>query len=89
MSSTTSLNNKFKVFVTQPIPAEAVSILLNDKAIDLHVNQTTPLSRCELLECVRDCDALFCTLNEKVDKELLDAGKERLKVSFNFNFKTS
>ena len=39
------------------------------------------MSRGKLLESVRDCDALFCTLNEKIDKEVLDAaGRESLKI---------
>ncbi len=71
----------YKVFVTQPIPKEAKDIMLENK-LELTINDTTPLSRNKLIESVRNCDALFCTLNEKIDKELLDQAGGNLKVDY-------
>ena len=72
---------KFNVFVTQPIPKEAVDILERDNQINLKINTRTPLARKDLIESVVNCDALFCTLNEKIDKEVLDAaGRDKLKI---------
>ena len=70
---------QYKVFVTQPIPKEASDIMLENK-IELVINNTTPLSREKLIDSTKNCDALFCTLNEKIDKELLDKAGEKLKV---------
>lgn len=73
-------NQQFKVFVTQPIPDEAIEILNSNKSINLFINDQTPLSREKLLNSVVDCDAIFCTLNEKIDSELLDKAGKKLKV---------
>lgn len=77
--STLSKNNKFKIFVTQPIPEQAKQILEENK-IEFHINETLPLSRTKLLEAVKGCDGLFCTLNEKIDKELIEQAGIDLKV---------
>lgn len=74
-----SNSNRFKVFVTQPIPDQALKIL-QDANLDIQINQEIPLKRDTLLESVEQIDALFCTLNEKIDKELLDKAGNRLKV---------
>jgi phosphoglycerate dehydrogenase-like enzyme len=68
-----------KVFVTQPIPQIALK-MLQDENLEVIVNEEVPLSREALLAGVRDIDALYCTLNEKIDAELLDAAGIRLKV---------
>jgi glyoxylate/hydroxypyruvate reductase len=73
-------SNRLKVFVTQPIPVEAIELLNSNKSIDLFINDQLPLSREKLLNSVVDCDALFCTLNEKIDNELLDKAGSKLKV---------
>lgn len=78
-SSKMSLHQNFKVFITQPIPKEAVQYL-KSKNIDFTINEITPLSREKLLDSVRNVDALFCTLNEKIDKKLLDTAGPNLKV---------
>jgi lactate dehydrogenase-like 2-hydroxyacid dehydrogenase len=71
----------YKVFVTQPIPKEASDIMLENK-LELTINDTTPLSWKKLIDSVRNCDALFCTLNEKIDKELLEQAGGNLKVDY-------
>ena len=78
-SSNASDSHRFRVFVTQPIPNEALKIL-TDNNIDAIVNERTPLSRDVLLESVKNIDGLFCTLNEKINGELLDSAGSKLKV---------
>lgn len=73
-----------KVFVTQPIPNEALQILQASN-LDVSINTNIPLKREVLLKGVKDVDALFCTLNEKIDKDLLDAAGSSLKVYFQRN----
>ena len=76
-----TLNNKkqFKVFVAQPIPSEALQIL-QENNLDVTINTKTPLDRETLLKSVQNIDALFCTLNEKINVELLDEAGQQLQV---------
>lgn len=66
--------NNMKVFVTQPIQDNVKEFLKSHK-VDLVINEQLPLTRSKFLESVVDCDGLFCTLNEKIDGELLDAAQ--------------
>jgi tRNA nucleotidyltransferase (CCA-adding enzyme) len=79
--STSSSNKRFKVYVTQPIPNEAMEIL-KENDLDVNLNETTPLDRNTLLKSVKNIDALFCTLNEKINSELLNEAGDQLKVGF-------
>ncbi|RNA31918.1 glyoxylate reductase hydroxypyruvate reductase-like [Brachionus plicatilis] len=74
-----SSSSKYKVFVTQSIPKEAESILTSNN-VELVVNQKTPLERGILLENVKNKDGLFCTLNEKIDQQVLQTAGLNLKV---------
>ena len=82
-TSTKMSNKKFKVFVTQPIPKQDIDIMESNN-IELTINEKTPLDRNILLGSVKNCDALFVTLNEKIDKQVLDSCGENLKVVFLF-----
>ncbi len=62
---------KPKVFITQPIPDQAFEIL-DSKGLNLVINKQLPLTREIFLNSVQDCDALYCTLNEKIDTEVLN-----------------
>ncbi len=68
----------YKIFITQPIP-EGTLDLFKSRNYDLVINKDLPLTRSALLNSISDCDGLFCTLNEKIDKEILDSAKN-LKV---------
>lgn len=70
---------QYKVFVTQPIPKEASDIMVKNK-LELIINNSTPLSREKLIDSTKNCDALFCTLNEKIDQDFLDKAGGNLKV---------
>lgn len=70
---------KFKVFVTKPIPDEAISILKSNN-LDLVINSSVPLPREQLLNYVKNVDAIYCTLNEKIDKEVIEKAGPNLKV---------
>ena len=75
-----SMSKQFKVFVTQPIPNVSLEILKSSNC-DLVINEELPLDRSKLIKSIGDCDGLFCTLNERIDEELLNAAKN-LKVNF-------
>ncbi len=79
-SMSRSSNNKLRVFVAQPIPKQAIDILESNKNIQLEINEKTPLSREKFLASIKNVDAIFCTLNEKINRETLDAAGSNLKV---------
>lgn len=66
------------VYVTREIPDSGIKVL--ERYCEVRYRkEIPPPSRRELLDAVRDVDALYCTLNEKVDRELLDSAP-RLRV---------
>ena len=75
--STSSNTKRFKVYVTQPIPNEAMEILKSND-LDINLNEKTPLDRETLLKSVKGIDALFCTLNEKINSELLNIAGDQM-----------
>ncbi len=60
------------VYVTREIPESGIKIL--EECCEVRYRRKVPPpSREELLEAVKDIDALYCTLNERVDRELMDS----------------
>ncbi len=71
------------IFVTRPLPAPGID-LLNDSGFAVRSNpEDRPLSREELLDGVREADALICMLSDRIDVELLDSAPA-LKVIANY-----
>lgn len=71
MASTT----KPKVFVTRKVHEEGVK-LLREHCIVTQWDSEEAVPRNELLSGVKNVDALFCLLTDKIDAEVLDsAGK--------------
>jgi len=73
-----AVSMKPKVYVTRRIPEAGLEILQTFCEV-VYRNEVPPPSREELLEAVRNADALYCTLNERIDRELLDEA-EKLRV---------
>ncbi|XP_031550182.1 glyoxylate reductase/hydroxypyruvate reductase-like isoform X2 [Actinia tenebrosa] len=70
----------FKVLVTRRVPQDAIE-LLKDANYQLdYWEKDDPIPRDELLKRVKEVDAIFCLLTEKIDAELLDAAGPQLKV---------
>lgn len=68
-----------KVYVTRIIPEPGLSILKECCDVEVHPSKEWPPSRQELIEKVRDKDALLCLLTDKIDAEVMDAAP-KLKV---------
>ncbi len=65
---------KPKVYVTRIIPEPGLKILREaGLEIELHESKEWPPKREELIEKVRDKDALLCLLTDKIDAEVMDA----------------
>ena len=63
------------VYVSRKIPEVGVK-RLKEFCDVRYRDEIPPPSREELLDAVKEVDALYCTLSEKVDKELIDAAKK-------------
>ncbi|MFO7951428.1 MAG: D-glycerate dehydrogenase [Bacillota bacterium] len=71
-----------KVLITRQIPEKGMQIL-KESDIECDLRETgRPLARKELLEAVRDADAIIPMLYDRVDPELLDQAS-RLKIAAN------
>jgi len=62
-----------KVFVTRRVPPEGVQMLKAAGCVVTQWDSDSPVPRDELVKGVGGCDALFCLLTDRVDKQLLDA----------------
>jgi len=61
-----------KVFLTRQI-AEAGIFLLKKKGFDVFVyNKSKAIPRKDLLDAIKDCDALISLLSDRIDKEVID-----------------
>jgi len=73
---------KPKVFVTRKIPGPALPMLKKHFQVRVYPKDET-ISRKELINGVKWCDALLCLLTEKIDKEIIDLNPQ-LKVISNY-----
>jgi len=72
---------KPKIFITRNIPQPALDRLAEVFDISIHANDKA-IGRQQLMEAVKDMDALLCLLTDSIDKELLEAAP-RLKCVSN------
>ena len=60
-----------KVFLTRKIPSAVLTKL--NKICELTVNPNNRvMTKNEIVESAKDCDVLFCLLNDKIDREIID-----------------
>ncbi len=64
-----------KVLITRALPEEATAVLRKHAELDVHEGDS-PLSKAELMERVRGKQVLVCQLTQRVDAEVLGAGKD-------------
>jgi len=61
------------VFVTRPLPAPGIDLLV-ELGFEVRANdQDRPLQRAKLVAGVEGADALLCMLSDRIDEEVLDA----------------
>ena len=80
------MSHKFKpiVLVTRPIPEIGLKIL--ETHCNLIKNQkSAPLKYSELLNKVKGVNAILCFLNDKIDKQIMEAAGSSLKVISTFS----
>ena len=68
-----------RIFVTQPIPEDALNRLRRHGDVELNQDPTHIMNKPELVAAVRTCDYLFCLLHDTVDREVI-AANPHLKI---------
>ena len=71
----------FKIFVDHPLPGNALDKL--GGKCEVTINQKEKLSKKELKEAIREADGFICLLTDKIDRNVINAGK-KLKVISNY-----
>lgn len=67
------------MYATRRIPEPAISTIAKECNVVLN-NNDRPSIRSELLDGVRNKDAILCTLSDNIDREVLDSAGSTLKV---------
>ena len=67
-----------KVFVSRRVPQQGVDMLKSAGCVVTQWDSDAPVPRDELVKGVHDCDALFCLLTDRIDKQILDAAGSQL-----------
>lgn len=70
-----------KIFVTSKVPQEVLERL--NKYDLIYHDSEKPLSKEEIINKIKDAQVLLCPLSDKIDKEIIDAGKN-LKLIANY-----
>ena len=61
------------VFVTRPLPAPGIDLLV-ESGFEVRANdEDRPLQRAELIAGIEQADALLCMLSDRIDVEVLEA----------------
>ncbi|MBN1967956.1 MAG: D-glycerate dehydrogenase [Candidatus Delongbacteria bacterium] len=72
-----------KVFITREIPKPALELL--EAEFEVHINPDDKvLSRNELIESVKNCDAVLCLLTDIIDEEVLKSAGIKCKIFANY-----
>ena len=75
--------SKPKVYVTRQLFKSAIDIIEKHCDVEVFEGEDNPVPREILLNKVREVDGLLCLLTERIDKEVLEAGK-KIKVISNY-----
>ena len=62
-----------RIFVTQPIPEKALSLLRQHCDVEVHPDSACIITKAELTAAVRECGYLFCLLHDTVDRDVIGA----------------
>lgn len=73
------LRIKQTVYIMRKIPEPGPAMLARKFSVTMNRNSLTP-SRKEILRNVADKDALLCSLNERIDREVMEKAGPKLKV---------
>lgn len=73
-----------KIFITRKVPEAGIKFL-KDRGYEVEVSpHDRVLTKEEIIEKIKDIDALFCLLTDKIDKDVLAAAGPNLKIIANY-----
>jgi glyoxylate reductase len=78
------LINKPTVLITRKIPTNGIEILRSRYNVIIN-KRNRPLNRKELIENVKDIDAIFCVLQDRFDEQIMYIAGPNLKVISTFS----
>lgn len=71
-----------KILITSNVPEKIINELQDNFEVEYH-NSNLPLKKEEIMERIQNAEGLVCPLSDKIDKEIIDAGKN-LKIISNY-----
>lgn len=71
-----------KILITSNVPEKIINELRDNFNVDYH-DSNLPLTKEEIMERIQNAEGLVCPLSDKIDKEIIDAGKN-LKIISNY-----
>lgn len=71
-----------KILITSNIPEKIINELRDNFDVDYH-DSDLPLKKEEIMERIQNAEGLVCPLSDKIDKEIIEAGKN-LKIISNY-----
>ncbi|MER5176051.1 MAG: D-glycerate dehydrogenase [Candidatus Nitrosocosmicus sp.] len=72
------------ILITRKIPINGINIL-NSKYKIIINKRNRPFNRNELINNVKNVDAILCVLQDKIDKEIIDTAGSKLKIISTFS----
>jgi glyoxylate reductase len=72
------------ILITSKIPIDGINILKSKYNIIIN-KRNRPFNRNELVNNVKNVDAILCTLQDKIDKEIINTGGPKLKIISTFS----
>ena len=64
-----------RIYVTQPVAESAIERLRAVADVEVNPDTLHKVTKAELLECIPRLDIVFCLLHDKVDRDIISAGK--------------
>ena len=64
-----------KIFITQPVGASAIARLRAVADVEVNPDTLHKVTKAELLAKIPDLDILYCLLHDKIDADIINAGK--------------
>jgi glyoxylate reductase len=67
---------KPRIFITQPVGASAIARLRAVADVEVNPDTLHKVTKAELLAKIPDLDILYCLLHDKIDADIINAGKK-------------
>jgi glyoxylate reductase len=72
------------ILITSKIPINGINILKSKYNVILN-NRNIPFNRSQLIDNIKNVDAILCILQDKIDKEIIDIAGSKLKIISTFS----